>query len=134
LEVVGIDPGAMDPIVLQFVGRSGNRFRHVRTSVGALRREALPGRVDWLLLDVNLAPQVALHSIRRLVAAVRRDLVGVLLTLKLNDWSMAADVPAFVDRISGMGLVAVRAKQLPSNRQEVCVYGETARAGPRRKR
>ena len=35
--------------------------------VGALRWEQLPAHVDWLLLDVNLAPQVALHEIARLM-------------------------------------------------------------------
>lgn len=134
LEVVGVDPGEMAPIVLQFVGRSGNRFRHLRTAVGALRPEALPDRVHWLLLDVNLAPQVALHNVRRLVAALRRDLVGVLFTLKLNDWSMAAEIPALLDRVRAMGLTGVRATQLPTNRQEICVYAETQKGAERRRR
>jgi len=53
LEVVGVDPGEMAPVVLGYEGRSGNRFRHLPIAVGALRREALPGRVHWLVLDVN---------------------------------------------------------------------------------
>jgi 23S rRNA (cytidine2498-2'-O)-methyltransferase len=121
LEVVGVDPGAMAPVVLGFEGPSGNRFRHLPVTLGALRREALPGRVHWLILDVNLAPQVALHGIRRLVAALRRDLAGVIFTLKLNDWAMAREVPALKDRVAAMGLTDVRAIQLPSNRQEICV-------------
>ena len=125
LEVIGVDPGEMAPAVLGFEGRSGNRFRHLPISVGALRREALPARVHWLLLDVNLAPQVALHNVRRLVAALRRGLRGVLFTLKLNDWRMAREVPDLLARISAMGLVGVRATQLPSNRQEIFVYAET---------
>jgi 23S rRNA (cytidine2498-2'-O)-methyltransferase len=134
LEVVGVDPGEMAPVVLGFEGKDGNRFRHLPVAVGALRREALPGRVHWLLLDVNLAPQVALHNMRRLVATLRRDLLGVLFTLKLNDWSMAREVPALVARVAAMGLGAVRATQLPSNRQEVFVYGETPAAEERRRR
>ena len=117
----------MAPQVLGYEGPSGNRFRHVPVAVGALRREMLPGRVDWLLLDVNLAPQVALHSVRRLVAALRRQLAGVIFTLKLNDWSMADEVPELVARVAAMGLGGARATQLPSNRQEICVYAETGR-------
>jgi hypothetical protein len=122
----------MAPQVLGFEGPSGNRFRHLAVPVGALRRAALPGHVDWLLCDVNLAPQVALHALRRLVAALRRTLVGVLFTLKLNDWAMAAEVPALIERVAGMGLLRVRATQLPSHRQEIVVVAETERA-PRRR-
>jgi 23S rRNA (cytidine2498-2'-O)-methyltransferase len=134
LEVVGVDPGAMAPVVLGYEGPSGNRFRHLAIPVGALRRDILPGRVDWLLLDVHLAPQVALHAVRRIVAALRRDLLGVLFTLKLNDWGMAAEVPALVARVAGMGLAGARATQLPSGGQEVCVHAETARGQARRRR
>jgi 23S rRNA (cytidine2498-2'-O)-methyltransferase len=132
LEVVGVDPGDMAPSVLGFVGPAGNRFQHLRTTLAALRREALPPRVDWLLLDVNLAPQVALHALRRLVATLRRDLRGVILTLKLNDWGMADAVPDLVARVGAMGLGPARATQLPANRQEICVVA-SAPPPPRRR-
>ena len=125
LSVVGVDPGAMAPVVLAY---SPERFRHLQIPVGALRRELLPARVDWLLLDVHLAPQVALHAVRRIVAPLRRHLRGVFFTLKLNDWSMAALVPSLIARVEGMGLVGVRATQLPSAGQEICVHAE-ARSG-----
>ena len=118
LEVIGIDPGAMAEIVL-----ADPRFRHLQSPVAAIATEDLPRRADWLLLDVNLAPQVALHSIRRLVAALRTHLRGVLFTLKLNDWEMAREVPDFLRRMEGMGLSEVRATQLPGNRQEIFAYG-----------
>lgn len=123
LQVVGVDPGAMDARVL-----SSPRFTHLQTTLGELRREQLPYRVDWLLLDVNLAPQVALHQLRRIVSTLRPTLRGALLTLKLNDWSMAGQVPRFLSQVQAMGFDEVRATQLPSNRQEICV---AARRRPR---
>ena len=116
LRVVGVDTGKMDPRVVADPG-----FSHVAKTLGEVRREELPTRVHWLLLDVNLAPQVALHQVRRLVATLRATLRGVIFTLKLNDWKMAAEVPALLDRVQGMALTDVRATQLPSNRREICV-------------
>lgn len=116
LTVTGVDPGAMDPRVL-----AHPRYTHVTSTLGDVRREQLPPRVDWLLADVNLAPQVLLHGIRRLVAACKPTLHGVVFTLKLNDWRMAAEVPTLLARVANMGLADVRATQLPSNRQEICV-------------
>lgn len=125
LKVVGVDPGKMAPQVL-----SASGFSHLQLSLGDLRREQLPAKVDWLLMDVNLAPQVALHGVRRIVSTLRPSLRGVIFTLKLNDWKLAAEVPAFRARVAGMGLQDVRATQLYANRREICVVGTT----PARKR
>lgn len=125
--VIGVDPGEMDPRVL-----ASPRFLHLKLPLGELRREQLPAQVDWLLLDVNLAPQVALHGVRRIVSTLRSSLRGVIFTLKLNDWKMAAEVPALLDRVTGMGLREVRATQLPSNRRELCVVGRGAPTAQRR--
>lgn len=121
LTVIGVDPGEMDRRVL-----TAARFFHLKLSLAELRREQLPARVDWLLLDVNLAPQVALHGVRRIVSTLRSSLRGVVFTLKLNDWDMAAEVPALLSRVAAMGLHSVRATQLPSNRREICVVASAA--------
>lgn len=121
LKVVGVDPGKMAPQVLAASG-----FAHLQLSLGDLRREQLPPQVDWLLMDVNLAPQVALHGVRRIVSTLRPSLRGVIFTLKLNDWKLAAAVPELRDRVAGMGLENVRATQLPANRREICVVATTA--------
>jgi 23S rRNA (cytidine2498-2'-O)-methyltransferase len=122
LSVVGVDPGAMDPIVT-----ANPAFRHVRAAAGAVRREDLPAETHWLLLDVNLAPQVALHAIRRLVPMIRGSLRGAILTLKLNEEGFAAEIPAFLQRVRELGFADARAIQLPSHRSEICVYARRAR-------
>jgi hypothetical protein len=44
-----------------------------------------------------------------------------VLTLKLTDARLTAELPAFHKRIRGWGYEHVRARQLAFNRQEVCV-------------
>ncbi len=120
LHVVGVDPGEMDPRALSARGPGGARLDHRRIPVGGLRYEDLEGRIDWLLLDVNLAPQVALHATRRLMPRLRGDLRGAVLTLKMNDLAFVAELPALERRILELGFREVRTAHLPANRKEVC--------------
>jgi len=114
LEVWGVDTADIASQVLELPN-----VHHLRTKVGALRFEELPPRVDWLLLDVNLAPQVALHEIARLMPRLKK-LRGAVLTLKLNDWAFVDELPRLADRIRAMGFADVQMRHLPSNRREVC--------------
>jgi 23S rRNA (cytidine2498-2'-O)-methyltransferase len=115
LEVWGVDTGELAPQVLAQPG-----VHHMKMKVGALRWEDLPARVDWLLVDVNLAPQVALHEVARLMPRLKKTLRGAVITLKLNDWKFVDELPALVTRIQQLGLPRVRLRHLPSNRREVC--------------
>jgi 23S rRNA (cytidine2498-2'-O)-methyltransferase len=115
VEVWGVDSAEVAPQVLAQPG-----VHHLKMKVGALRWEDLPERVDWLLVDVNLAPQVALHEVARLMPRLRKTLRGAVITLKLNDWAFVDELPALVARIQQLGLPDVRLRHLPSNRREVC--------------
>ncbi len=115
LQVTAVDPGAIAPQVLALPG-----VTYLPIKVGALRWEQLPERIDWLLLDVNLAPQVALHEIARLMPKLRETLRGAVLTLKLNDLSFVDELPKLVERIHQLGFADVRLRHLPSNRREIC--------------
>lgn len=126
LKVVGVDPAEMDPRVLATPG-----FTHLRTSVAALRREDLPRDIDWLALDMNVAPSVTLHHIDRLAGRMKETLCGLLLTVKLNEESMADDIPEMLEKVKAMGMARVRATQLSSNRREIFVYGLTRRGQTR---
>lgn len=120
VEVWGVDTGAMDPVVLAARGPGGARVHHLAITLGALRWEQLPPRIDWLLVDVNLAPQVALHGVRRLMPRLKATLRGAVFTLKMNELAFVADLPALVERIREMGFGRVAVAHLPSNRQELC--------------
>ncbi|MEO6774752.1 MAG: SAM-dependent methyltransferase [Kofleriaceae bacterium] len=121
LEVYGVDTADVAPQVLALPN-----VHHLRTKVGALRWEQLPPAVDWLLLDVNLAPQVALHEVARLMPRLKPRLRGAVLTLKLNDWRFVDELPRLRERVIAMGFRDVQMRHLPSNRREICVVA-TAR-------
>jgi hypothetical protein len=76
--------------------------------------------VDWLLVDVNLAPQVAVHEVARLMPKLKATLRGCVFTLKLNELSFVAELPVLAERIRAFGLADVRMRHLPSNRREIC--------------
>jgi 23S rRNA (cytidine2498-2'-O)-methyltransferase len=121
LEVFGVDTGDLAPQVIAMPG-----VHHLAMKVGALRWEMLPARVDWLLVDVNLAPQVALHEVGRLMPKLKRTLKGAVFTLKLNDWSFVPQLPMLEERIRGFGFASVRMRHLPSNRREICVIARSS--------
>ena len=115
LEVWGVDTGELAPQVLALP-----KVHHIAKKVSAVRWEELPPHIDWLLVDVNLAPQVALHEVARLMPRLLPTLRGAVFTLKLNDWSFVEELPELVARIRQMGLPDIRVRHLPSNRREVC--------------
>lgn len=116
LEVHGVDTGELAPQVRALPG-----VHHIPMKVGALRWEQLPPRIDWLLVDVNLAPQVALHEVARLMPKLRPTLRGAVFTLKLNDFAFVDALPTLTKRITDLGFASVRLRHLPSNRREICV-------------
>lgn len=121
VEVFGVDTGELAPQVKAMPG-----VHHLAMKVGALRWEMLPERVDWLLVDVNLAPQVALHEVGRLMPKLKRTLLGAVFTLKLNDWAFVPQLGELADRIRGFGFTSVRMRHLPSNRREICVIARNS--------
>ncbi len=115
LDVWAVDPGDLAPSVLELPN-----VHHLALKIGALRWEQLPPKVDWLLVDMNLAPQVALHEVARIVPPMRGSLRGAVITLKLNELAFVEELAKLRERIAAMGLRDVRMRHLPSNRQEIC--------------
>ena len=115
LDLVGVDPAAMDPVVL-----ADPRFRHIRKRSKEVPRREFIG-VDWLTCDVNLPPNYTLDAVKAIVSHPGVRLKGLLLTLKLVDWSLAEEIPGFLKRIRAWGFQSIRARQLHHNRQEICV-------------
>jgi hypothetical protein len=82
--------------------------------------------------DTNEAPKHTLDTVEAIMATPDLRVEGLVLTLKLTDPRLTAQLPAFHKRIRGWGYQHVRARQLAFNRQEVCVVAtERVDAGKR---
>lgn len=129
LRVIGIDPAEMDPRVL-----AHPRFQHIRKRGHEVRRREFRD-VDWLMADMNVAPQYTLDTVEAIVTHPQVNIRGVLLTLKLVEWSLAGQISTYLDRVRSWGYDDVRARQLPHHRQEFCLAArKRARAFSRRAR
>lgn len=119
LTVYGVDPGEMHPVTRDFVGPHGNRLVHLHKPAAEVARGELPRQYQWLALDVNLAPMVALRYVERFVALAHGGLRGAVLTLKLNDDGIFEALPRLLERVRKLGAPRLRTTQLPSHRSEV---------------
>jgi len=117
LLVVGIDPALVDQRVA-----AHPRFEQWRMRARDVRLKSLRG-FDWVVADMNIDPKSTLDSIDRVVSAPGRPPRGIIATLKLPNWSRAADLAGWLERFAGWGYTA-QARQLSTGGREVCVLAE----------
>jgi 23S rRNA (cytidine2498-2'-O)-methyltransferase len=119
LRVTGIDPGLMDERVMKL-----KAFQHLRMTIAQVEPEHLPPRMDWLVLDTNLAPQIALPWIERVTRYYKpKGLRGAILTFKLNEAEFSETIYVWLERLERAGYSQVHGRQLSQHRREIGVIG-----------
>jgi 23S rRNA (cytidine2498-2'-O)-methyltransferase len=126
LYVTGIDPADMDPAVLQHP-----RFTHIKKRAADMKRREFAD-FDWLAADANTPPLVTLHTVEDIVTHASVRVRGILLTLKLGDWTYASHVPQYLARIRSWGFERVEARHLSHGAREVCVAATREIRAPKR--
>lgn len=136
LTVVGIDPSPHDrqhhPVVA-----THPQFAHLKKKVADVSVSELPSTVDWIVCDANVPPQALVPELARLCASRMSTLKGILFTVKIWEKDRAAIVPTttaegkgyfagVIESVKAMGMVDIQTTHLPSNRQEIFLYGLTA--------
>jgi len=124
IAVTGIDPQNIDARVL-----ARAEFRHVKKFARYVADADLRGfNPDAIVMDMSIAPNDAISELAHVVS-VLRGLFGAelavreaYLTIKLNDWKYATDIPSYLARLRKIGFESLRPMQLASNRQEFFVY------------
>jgi 23S rRNA (cytidine2498-2'-O)-methyltransferase len=96
------------------------KFTHIQKRGHEVRRRQFRD-VRWLAADINVAPDYTLETVEGIVTHAAVNIEGLLLTLKLLEWKLADNVPAYLDRVRSWGYRHVAARQLSHNRQEICV-------------
>jgi 23S rRNA (cytidine2498-2'-O)-methyltransferase len=119
MKVIGVDTGAMDERVLNHP-----RYDHIGLAAGEVPFDYLPERVDLLISDMNLAPDVALRLLEPFEDRLKPR--WLILTMKMNDAGIEAQLPALIERVRSFTSGPVYAKQLHANRREVTVISQRA--------
>jgi len=115
LFVTGIDPANVDRLLLE-----NPRFRHLKKRGSDVRRSEFLG-VRWLVADMNIAPQATLDEVEPIVKHPGVAIRGLVITLKLSEWSLAEHLDEFAQRVRSWGYRDVRMRQLTNGGQEVCL-------------
>ncbi|HMP05718.1 MAG TPA: SAM-dependent methyltransferase [Lacipirellulaceae bacterium] len=122
LLVTGVDPAEVDPAVLQHP-----RFNHVRARAAKAPKRLLDG-AHWLAADMNVAPKYTLDVVESIVGRKKSAIQGMILTLKLADWSLVDSLPECIARVRSWGYRDVRLRQLAFNRREICLAALRSRS------
>ncbi|MEM7454805.1 MAG: SAM-dependent methyltransferase [Planctomycetota bacterium] len=114
-KVIAVDPAEMEPEIEQnsdvtWIRRRGHEVRKRDFS-----------KVRWLMADLNIAPKYTLDTVRDIVNHESVNVAGMLLTLKVNDWDLIDEVPAYISLVKSWGFQVVRTRQLAFNRREFCL-------------
>lgn len=121
LDVVGVDAAVVDASVA-----AHPRFEQWRMRAREVPLRRMKG-CDWLLTDMNIDPASTMGALERVLGGGVRP-AGVIATLKLPDWSRAADLPGWLDAFRAWGYEP-RVRQLSTGGREVCVVATTRPAG-----
>ena len=113
--VIGIDPAEMEDEILKH-----EQFTHVRKRSSEVRKKDF-SHVKWLISDMSVTPTYTLDAVEEIVSHERVSVTGVVMTMKLSDWKLVDDIPAFMKRARGLGFKFVRSRQLAFNRREFCM-------------
>jgi 23S rRNA (cytidine2498-2'-O)-methyltransferase len=122
LFVTGVDPAEVDEAVL-----ANPRFNHVRARTAKAPKRLFRG-AHWLAADMNVAPKYTLDAVESVVKHKDASIRGLILTLKLAEWSLVDELPTYVERVRSWGYKDVRLRQLAFNRQEICLAALRSRA------
>jgi 23S rRNA (cytidine2498-2'-O)-methyltransferase len=122
MRVLGIDPAEMDESVL-----AHPNFTHVQKRARDMKRREFQD-VRWLFADMNVAPTYTLDAVEGIVTHAAVHVRGLVLTLKLLEWSMAIELPGCAARVRTWGYRDVRLRQLSSGGREVCLVALRSRA------
>ncbi len=115
LNVIGIDPAAMDPRIGEHP-----RYRHITARAGDLKRSEFRG-VKWMLVDSNVKPDQTLSTVENIVTHPGIPIEGILLTLKLGDYERADQIDRWLTRVRQWNPSDVRVRQLARNKCEICI-------------
>ena len=126
--VIAVDPALMDEEIAEHPN-----LTHIRKRGRDVRKKELSAG-KWLLADLNIAPNHTLDTVEDIVTSQHTQFRGLILTLKVSDWSLIESVPEILGRVKEMGFLFVRCRQLAFNRKEICLVAARDKFDVRKQR
>jgi 23S rRNA (cytidine2498-2'-O)-methyltransferase len=120
INVIGVDSAQMSEVCLDFQTKPW--FKHFACTAAKVEASDLPSSVEWLVLDMNVRPSIAIKQAKRIVHMAKKTLLGAFLTLKINDDNVLTQLPSALRQVRGMGFTIIQKRQLSYNRGEIFVY------------
>lgn len=124
LLVTGIDPQHMEEKIAK-----NPLFKFIRKPARFVTPADLQNtNPDILVMDMSIAPNDALIELSHIITLLRSQFGKSLklrqgfLTLKLNDWKYATEIPVYLKKLEQIGFHGLHPIQLSSNRQEFFVW------------
>lgn len=121
LRVIGVDPGRMDGGLVEQFKKDFIFLNHPVQAIKKKQLAVLP-KVDWIVVDMNLAPELSLKETLRLAQYYPDTLKGIFFTLKMGQGVKVEDIEEYKQKLLDSGAVAVEAHQLPSHHKECLLY------------
>lgn len=122
LDVICVDPQPAYSAVADY-HEGYARFTWIPRRVEDLAQHELPRLAHWLLIDIDLAPNLVLPLVERLVSWTRPALLGLMWMVKMTSERCDERIPALIERVRALGLEDVRCAQLSTHRREVLICG-----------
>jgi len=114
-EVIGIDSAEMEDEVLE-----NPKFTHIRRRDFEVKKKDFKP-VNWLVADMNLDPNGTLERVANICGYEGVHLKGMVLTLKMSDWSYVPKISEMIKQVRELGFQVVKTRQLAFNRREFCL-------------
>lgn len=127
LHVLGVDPAPPNESVL-----AHPRFTMMQKRAHEVRKRDFRN-VKWLASDVNAPPNYVLDAVEAIVRHPANRIRGLLLTVKMRDWSLAEQAHDYVQRVRDWGFSRTFAAQWSLHRREFCIvaYRGSRQSKPR---
>ncbi len=114
---------AVDPQPLHAEVRANAGVHSFASRVGDLDPAQLPPGIRWVACDAGLSADDLVSALNRLGPALQQ-VRGWLVMLPVADDAAAKRLPAALQKLASLGASKVAARQLPSNRGDVVVFGQ----------
>ena len=113
--MIGIDSAEMENEVLE-----NPKFTHIRRRDFEVKKKDFKP-VTWLIADMNLDPDGTLKTVASICGYEGVHLKGMVLTLKMSDWSYVPKISEMIKQVRELGFQVVKTRQLAFNRREFCL-------------